>query len=133
MPPRLHDGVHLLDRAVRAAALGCTVVVALLGALTGPWRVTAAGVVLGGGVAVTAVWLAAWGLQRPRACPRTLALAGTTGALVVPTVLGLDLLGAGGAALLAGLLLVRPPRPARVLSRAGSPSPRGAAAGAPPR
>ena len=131
MPLGPHDGLQLLARALRAAVLGSAVAVALLGALTGPPLVTAAGAFLGGGVAVAALRLATWGLQRDRPSPRSVALTGTTGALVVPAVLGLTLLGSAGTVLLTALLLVGRARPAgRSLSRAGSPSPPGAAAGA---
>lgn len=123
MPPGFHHGVQLLASGVRAVLLGCGVAVALLGALTGPPRVTLVGAVLGGGVAVAAPRLAAWGLELARPSPPTLALAVTIGALVVPTVLGLALLGPAGPVLaLAPLLVVRPPRaPAATRPARGAP------------
>ena len=123
----------LIGAWVRAMILVTTVGVALLGALTGPVQVTAVGAPLGGAVALAAVWLATWGLDLHRPAPRTVAVAATTGALVVPTALGLGLLGSAGTALLAALLLIGPVRPsAAPLSRAGAPSPPDAGAGARP-
>ncbi len=120
--------------AARAAVLGAAVAVAVLGALTGPPAATGTGVLLGAAVAVATVHLAAWGLESGRPAPRTVALGGTIGALVVPAATGLALLGPAGTGLLTALLLVGPPRPAVAdLSPAGAPSPPGAGAGARPR
>ena len=114
----------LLAAGSRSAVLGCAVAVAMLGALTGPPAATAGGALLGGAVAVAAVLLGAWGLDGERPSPRTLAYTGTTGALVVPTALGLPLLGWTAPVLVLALLVVGPVRPAgAVPGRAGASAP----------
>ena len=83
--------------------LALALVPALLGALTSPARLTLVGAPLVGAVAVAVVLLPAWGLQVRRPSPRALTLTGVVGALAVPFVVGLPLLGPAGTALLGAL------------------------------
>ena len=91
---------HLLTGSVHAALLGVVVGAAGLGALTSPARVTLLGAPVVGAVATAVPLLVAWGDVRPRPSPRTLALTGCAGALAVPLVAGLSLLGLTAAVLL---------------------------------
>ena len=101
---------------------------ALLGALTSPPRLTLLGAPLVGAVAAAVPQLAAWGLDRRRPSPRTLAVTATAGAVAVPLVSGMALIAPGIPVLPAALLVLAAAGVG--ISRAGSPSPRGAGAGA---
>ena len=116
--------------AVRTVLLALAVGPALLGALTGPARMTLVAAPVVGAVVVAVPRLAAWGLELRRPPGRALAAAATGGVLAVPLVQGTALLAPGVPLLPPALLAVAVA--ALGISRAGSPSPRGAGAGARP-